>query len=154
MSRYLFPRLSPSTQTGGSLLKTAGAIRIVGQWVPEAMIPAEQINGSDLGLVLSSTRLHELMQNDLTVFDGQKNSYPRLRLVKCERLLSLWGNVNWRMTFVRKGAPWCEPLVFYCPGSVVKKTGVLKIDPCIKELIIGYPTYPAAKWVVSTEQVA
>jgi hypothetical protein len=117
------------------------------------MIPAEQIDASNLDRVLASIRLLELMRNDLTVFDGQ-NSYPRLRLIKCEQLRSLWGNTNWRLTFARKGAPWCQPLVFYCPGSVVKNSGLLKGKPCIKELIVGYPIYPPAKWVVSTEDVA
>ncbi|MDQ5938367.1 MAG: hypothetical protein QG642_57 [Patescibacteria group bacterium] len=135
-------------------MKTEKTIQIIGRWVPEPMIPAEQIDAADLDRVLSSVRLLELMRNDLTVFDGQ-NSYPRLRLVKYQYPWLLCGNViAWRLTFVRKGAPWCQPLVFYCPGSVTKNGELLKGKPCIKELIVGYPIYPPAKWVVSTEDVA
>ncbi len=128
-------------------------MRIIGRWVPEPMIPAEKIEGAALIELLSSRRVWELMYQDLTVFDGQ-NSYPRLRLVRHQLRQFSNGNTIWHLSFVRNGAPWCQPLYFCCRGVVQDHSPILIIHPLIRELTIGYPTYPPAKWVVNTEVVA
>lgn len=133
-------------------MKTEKTIRIIGRWVPEPMIPAEVLEGQGIIDALSG-RLLELMERDLTIFDG-KVSYPRLRLSSCESVKFMPNSKAFRLNFRRSGAPWCQPLAFWFVAGPHHDTRLIVARPLIQSITVGYPIYPAAKWVVSTEQVA